>query len=101
MSTAAHTHAARQPDAALDFDLLAAIERKVLWLSTAIIDAANSPARKDPDGLKIGGHQASSASMATIMTALWFTDAHQRGPGLGQAARVARCCTRSTTCSAS
>ncbi|TFC01152.1 pyruvate dehydrogenase [Cryobacterium adonitolivorans] len=53
-------------------DVLASIERKVLWLSTAIIDAANSPARKDPDGLKIGGHQASSASMSTIMTALWF-----------------------------
>jgi pyruvate dehydrogenase E1 component len=57
----------------VDLDVLAAIERKVLWLSTAIIDAANSAARKDPDGLKIGGHQASSASLATIMTALWFT----------------------------
>lgn len=52
---------------------LAEIERKVLWLSTAIIDAANGPARKDPDGIKVGGHQASSASMATIMTALWFS----------------------------
>ncbi|WP_051191693.1 transketolase-like TK C-terminal-containing protein [Microbacterium luticocti] len=52
---------------------LEAIERKVLWLSTAIIDAANGPLRKDPDGLKVGGHQASSASIATIMTALWFT----------------------------
>ena len=59
--------------AAVDLDALATIERKVLWLSTAIIDAANSPTRKDPDGLKIGGHQASSASLATIMTALWFT----------------------------
>jgi pyruvate dehydrogenase E1 component len=57
----------------VDLDVLASVERKVLWLSTAIIDAANSPARKDPDGLKIGGHQASSASLATIMTALWFT----------------------------
>jgi pyruvate dehydrogenase E1 component len=56
-----------------ELDTLAEIERKVLWLATAIIDAANSPARKDPDGLKVGGHQASSASMATIMTALWFT----------------------------
>ena len=58
---------------AVDLDVLAAIEQKVLWLSTAIIDAANAPARKDPDGLKVGGHQASSASLATIMTALWFT----------------------------
>lgn len=53
---------------------LEAIERKVLWLATAIIDAANAPARKDPDGLKVGGHQASSASMVSIMTALWFTE---------------------------
>ena len=63
----------RRMSGGVDLDVLAAIERKVLWLSTAIIDAANSPARKDPDGLKIGGHQASSASLATIMTALWFT----------------------------
>jgi pyruvate dehydrogenase E1 component len=49
------------------------IESRVLWLSTAIIDAANSESRKDPDGLKVGGHQASSASMVSIMTALWFT----------------------------
>ncbi len=54
-------------------DILASIEKKVLWLSTAIVDAANAPARRDPDGLKVGGHQASSASMASIMTALWFT----------------------------
>jgi pyruvate dehydrogenase E1 component len=49
------------------------IESRVLWLSTAIIDAANSAGRKDPDGLKVGGHQASSASMVSIMTALWFS----------------------------
>ncbi|MEC5151940.1 pyruvate dehydrogenase [Cryobacterium sp. GrIS_2_6] len=58
----------------VDLDVLAAVERKVLWLAIAIIDAANSPARKDPDGIKIGGHQASSASLSTIMTALWFTE---------------------------
>jgi pyruvate dehydrogenase E1 component len=74
MSAAAPTHATHRSDEVLDFDLLSAIERKVLWLSTAIIDAANGAARKDPDGLKIGGHQASSASIATIMTALWFTE---------------------------
>ncbi|MHA7987391.1 transketolase-like TK C-terminal-containing protein [Rathayibacter sp. CAU 1779] len=59
--------------AATEVAVLESVERKVLWLSTAMIDAANSPERKDPDGLKVGGHQASSASMATIMTALWFT----------------------------
>ncbi|WP_223622876.1 transketolase C-terminal domain-containing protein [Microbacterium sp. EST19A] len=56
-----------------ELDTLRAIEKKVLWLATAIIDSANAGSRKDPDGLKIGGHQASSASMVTIMTALWFT----------------------------
>jgi len=40
----------------------------------AIIAAANAPDRADPDGLKVGGHQASSASMVTIMTALWFAE---------------------------
>jgi pyruvate dehydrogenase E1 component len=51
---------------------LSRIEQRVLWLSTAMVHAANSETRKDPDGLKIGGHQASSASMVSIMTALWF-----------------------------
>lgn len=50
---------------------LEAIEQRVLWLSTAIIDHANR-VRPNPSGLKVGGHQASSASMTSIMTALWF-----------------------------
>src|ERR1700756_845014 len=53
------------------FAVLKAIEDRVLWLSTAIIDYANR-VRANPSGLKVGGHQASSASMVTIMTALWF-----------------------------
>ena len=52
-------------------DALAEIERQVLWLSTAIIDHANR-VRPNPGGLKVGGHQASSASMVSIMTSLWF-----------------------------
>jgi pyruvate dehydrogenase E1 component len=52
-------------------DLVAAVERRVLWLSTAIVHHANR-VRSNPSGLKVGGHQASSASMATIMTELWF-----------------------------
>jgi pyruvate dehydrogenase E1 component len=51
--------------------VLREVEQRVLWLSTAIIDHANR-VRPNPGGLKVGGHQASSASMATIMTALWF-----------------------------
>src|SRR6476661_4699402 len=47
------------------------IERRVLWLATAIVDHANR-VRPNPGGMKVGGHQASSASMVTLMTALWF-----------------------------
>ena len=52
-------------------DVLGEIEHQVLWLSTAIIDHANR-VRPNPGGMKVGGHQASSASMVSIMTALWF-----------------------------
>jgi pyruvate dehydrogenase E1 component len=50
---------------------LTALERKVLWLSTWMIHNANH-VRPNRDGLKVGGHQASSASVATLMTALYF-----------------------------
>jgi pyruvate dehydrogenase E1 component len=50
---------------------LAAIEDRVLWLAMNMIDHANR-VRPNPTGLKVGGHQSSSASMATLMTALWF-----------------------------
>src|SRR5215469_14948778 len=50
---------------------LTALERKVLWLSTWMIHNANH-LRANRDGLKVGGHQASSASVATLMTALYF-----------------------------
>ena len=51
--------------------VLAALERKVLWLASWMIHNANH-LRESADGLKVGGHQASSASLATIMTALYF-----------------------------
>src|SRR6187549_1713466 len=50
---------------------LSALERKVLWLASWTIHNANH-LRESADGLKVGGHQASSASLATIMTALYF-----------------------------
>src|SRR6516162_2136832 len=50
---------------------LEALERKVLWLSTWMIHNANH-LRPNRDGLNVGGHQASSASLATLMTALYF-----------------------------
>ncbi|MCY7344356.1 MAG: pyruvate dehydrogenase [Pseudonocardia sp.] len=51
--------------------VLRTVEQRVLWLATAIVHHANR-VRPNPGGLKVGGHQASSASMVTIMTALWF-----------------------------
>src|SRR5580693_2688869 len=50
---------------------LRALEKKVLWLSTWMIHNANH-LRPSRDGLKVGGHQASSASVATLMTALYL-----------------------------
>ena len=61
----------QSPPQAGALDVLGEIERRVLWLSTAIIDYANR-VRPNPGGMKVGGHQASSASMVSIMTALWF-----------------------------
>ncbi len=52
-------------------DILRDIERKILWLASWTIHNANHQ-RDNADGLKVGGHQASSASLATIMTALYF-----------------------------
>src|SRR5579864_3168680 len=51
--------------------ILSALERKVLWLATWMIHHANH-LRENDDGLKVGGHQASSASLSTLMTALYF-----------------------------
>ncbi|MEH1168862.1 pyruvate dehydrogenase [Micromonospora sp. CPCC 205539] len=62
-----------------DLDVLDEIQRRVLWLATRIVDAANHD-RATGDGVKVGGHQASSASLVTAMTALWFAhlDAEDR-----------------------
>jgi pyruvate dehydrogenase E1 component len=53
-------------------EILSALARKVLWLSSWTIHHANH-IRPNSDGLKVGGHQASSASLATIMSALYFS----------------------------
>src|SRR4051812_27434792 len=55
---------------AVDPDVLRRIESRVLWLATNMVHHANN-VRPNVDGLKVGGHQASSASVVTIMTALW------------------------------
>ncbi|MBZ9982572.1 MULTISPECIES: 1-deoxy-D-xylulose-5-phosphate synthase N-terminal domain-containing protein [unclassified Mesorhizobium] len=55
-----------------ELEALSALEKKVLWLSAWMIHNANH-LRESTGGLKVGGHQASSASLATIMTALYFS----------------------------
>jgi pyruvate dehydrogenase E1 component len=50
---------------------LHALEQKILWLAVWMIHHANH-LRPRTDGLKVGGHQASSASLVTLMTALYL-----------------------------
>lgn len=52
-------------------ETLTAIEARIHWLAMRMIDVANHD-RPDAGGIKVGGHQASSASMVGIMTSLWF-----------------------------
>ena len=62
------------PPAGLDrqrVDLLHQMEHKLLWLSAWMVHNANH-IRPHRDGLKVGGHQASCASVISIMAALYF-----------------------------
>jgi pyruvate dehydrogenase E1 component len=52
--------------------ILRELEKKVLWLASWTIHHANH-LRENVDGLKVGGHQASSSSVASILTALYFS----------------------------
>jgi len=54
-----------------DIALLRRLEERILWLACWTIHNANH-LRESRDGLKVGGHQASCASMTTLMTALYF-----------------------------
>ncbi len=62
-----------QPDLATTIEML---DSRLRWLSAWTIHNANH-LRESRDGLKVGGHQASCASMTTIMAALYF---HALGP---------------------
>ncbi len=55
-----------------ELSYLKMIEKRLLWLSHWMIHHANN-VRPKVDGIKVGGHQASSASMVSIMTALYFS----------------------------
>jgi pyruvate dehydrogenase E1 component len=61
---------------ATDIEALKTIEERLRFLSAWTIHHANH-VRESADGLKVGGHQASSASMTAIMVALYF---HALGP---------------------
>ncbi len=50
---------------------LDAIANRILWLAVRMIHEANH-VRPSTDGIKVGGHQASSASVVSILTALYF-----------------------------
>lgn len=58
-------------DSIAEFRTLDEIQRRVLWLAVRMIDHANRE-RVNIDGVKVGGHQASSASVVSMMTALYF-----------------------------
>jgi pyruvate dehydrogenase E1 component len=59
-----------------DIQALSILEERLRWLSAWTIHHANH-IRENADGLKVGGHQASCASMTAIMAALYF---HALGP---------------------
>src|SRR3954454_12297207 len=62
--------------ATTDIEALKLLEERLRWLSAWTIHHANH-VRESKDGLKVGGHQASCASMTAIMAALYF---HALGP---------------------
>jgi pyruvate dehydrogenase E1 component len=76
MGTGAQT-LATEADAGASIETLEAVQRRVLWLAASMVHHANK-VRESSSGVKVGGHQASSASMVSIMSALYFE--HLRGP---------------------
>jgi len=77
MTAESRLRASERPTSAssdVDTDLLDAIQRRVLWLAVRMVDEAN---KSDAGGIKVGGHQASSASIVSVMTALWFSHLRQ------------------------
>ncbi|MEO5972750.1 MAG: transketolase, partial [Sphingomicrobium sp.] len=60
-----------KPASSPDIASLKILDERLRWLSVWTIHNANH-LRQSPDGLKVGGHQASCASMTAIMAALYF-----------------------------
>src|SRR5919205_1458441 len=74
MATVNSAAATTGPDVAT----LESIQSRVLWLATSMVHHANKVRTRPASGVKVGGHQASSASIVSIMTALYFE--HLRVP---------------------
>ncbi len=60
------------PSGGPHLDVLDRVQRRVLWLAASQVHHANK-VRRTGSGVKVGGHQASSASMVSIMSALYFS----------------------------
>ncbi|MBT7941835.1 MAG: transketolase, partial [Alphaproteobacteria bacterium] len=60
------------PAATDTLSVLRELEKKVLWLSSWMVHNANVLRDSKGSGLKVGGHQASCASVSALMTALYF-----------------------------
>ena len=56
-------------------ELLSLVQDRVLWIAMQLVHHANN-VRSNPDGTKVGGHQASSSSIVTIMTSLFYDFSH-------------------------
>ncbi|MEM6679080.1 MAG: transketolase [Pseudomonadota bacterium] len=55
-----------------DLAQLKTLEQRLLWLACWTIHNANHLREKGEGDVKVGGHQASSASMVSLITALYF-----------------------------
>src|SRR5713101_9816929 len=71
MDDAIHSSPVSPPIDPETMTILESLAQRVLWLSTYMIHHANK-VRPNPDGMKVGGHQASCASVVSLMTALYF-----------------------------
>lgn len=71
IQSAASSHTSQSIVTQAEIEMLQQIEQKVRWLASWTIHNANH-IRPSRDGIKVGGHQASSASISTIMTALYM-----------------------------
>ena len=65
-STDSGTETSEQQWDLYDLEMLDRIQKRVLWLSTYMVHYANF-VRPNPDGMKVGGHEASSASVVTFL----------------------------------